>query len=124
MRRQASLVFAATILIGSGGGAASDDASNGQGIHKVRHVVIIMQENRSFDHYFGTFPGAEGIPMQNATPTPCLSAAGLDTCFRPYVDHSDRNGGAPHSADAAKRDIDDGQMDGFVAVVRYRSRSV
>jgi phospholipase C len=32
------------------------------------------------------------------------------------VDPSDRNGGAPHSADAAKRDIDEGKMDGFVAV--------
>jgi phospholipase C len=30
------------------------------GIHKIKHVIIIMQENRSFDSYlyFGTFPGA------------------------------------------------------------------
>ena len=32
------------------------------GIHKIKHVIVIMQENRSFDHYFGTFPGADGIP--------------------------------------------------------------
>jgi len=32
------------------------------GIHKIKHVVIIMQENRSFDQYFGTYPGAAGIP--------------------------------------------------------------
>ena len=31
------------------------------GIHKIRHVVIIMQENRSFDNYFGTYPHADGI---------------------------------------------------------------
>jgi phospholipase C len=30
------------------------------GIHKIRHVIIIMQENRSFDSYFGTYPGADG----------------------------------------------------------------
>jgi phospholipase C len=96
--------------------AAGQNASGGEGIHKIRHVVIIMQENRSFDHYFGTFPGAEGIPMQNGTPTACLSAPGLNTCFRPYVDHGDRNGGGPHSADAAKQVIDGGKMDGFVAV--------
>src|SRR5947208_9328988 len=29
---------------------------------KIKHVIIIMQENRSFDEYFGTFPGADGIP--------------------------------------------------------------
>jgi len=28
----------------------------------VEHVVIVMQENRSFDHYFGLFPGADGLP--------------------------------------------------------------
>ncbi|HCP61038.1 MAG TPA: hypothetical protein DIU14_00985, partial [Actinobacteria bacterium] len=27
--------------------------SNAQGIHKIQHVVIVMQENRSFDSYFG-----------------------------------------------------------------------
>src|SRR5215467_13564310 len=31
-------------------------------IHKIQHVVIIMQENRSFDNYFGTYPGADGLP--------------------------------------------------------------
>jgi phospholipase C len=115
--RQTGLMAAATILLALGiFPAAGQDASDGDGINKIRHVVIIMQENRSFDHYFGTFPGAEGIPMQNGTPTPCLSAPGLHTCFRPYIDHSNRNGGAPHSADAAKQDIDGGKMDGFVAV--------
>lgn len=28
----------------------------------IKHVVVIMQENRSFDNYFGTFPKAKGIP--------------------------------------------------------------
>ena len=42
------------------------------GIHKIKHVVIIMQENRSFDSFFGTFPGADGIPMRNGVPTVCV----------------------------------------------------
>jgi phospholipase C len=33
----------------------------GQGIQKVRHIVFLIKENRSFDHYFGTFPGADGV---------------------------------------------------------------
>ncbi len=28
----------------------------------IEHVVLVMQENRSFDHYFGLFPGADGLP--------------------------------------------------------------
>src|SRR5689334_4811100 len=39
------------------------------GIHKIKHVIIVMQENRSFDSYFGTFPGADGIPTKNGIPT-------------------------------------------------------
>ncbi|MGA8492261.1 MAG: alkaline phosphatase family protein [Terriglobales bacterium] len=30
------------------------------GITKIQHVVFIIKENRSFDHYFGQFPGADG----------------------------------------------------------------
>src|SRR4029077_17942820 len=30
------------------------------GINNISHVIVIVQENRSFDHYFGTFPGADG----------------------------------------------------------------
>jgi phospholipase C len=28
---------------------------------EIKHIVLVMQENRSFDHYFGTFPGARGF---------------------------------------------------------------
>ena len=31
----------------------------------IKHIVVIMQENRSFDNYFGTYPGANGIPKGN-----------------------------------------------------------
>ncbi|MGB6458251.1 MAG: alkaline phosphatase family protein, partial [Streptosporangiaceae bacterium] len=41
------------------------------GIHKIKHVIVIMQENRSFDSYFGTFPGANGYPTQNGVITTC-----------------------------------------------------
>ena len=40
-------------------------------IHKIQHVVVIMQENRSFDSYFGSFPGADGIPMMGGAPAVC-----------------------------------------------------
>ena len=31
-----------------------------RGLADIRHIVFIMKENRSFDHYFGQFPGADG----------------------------------------------------------------
>ena len=30
-------------------------------IEDVEHVVVLMQENRSFDHYFGTLSGVRGF---------------------------------------------------------------
>ncbi|MBV8271234.1 MAG: phospholipase C, phosphocholine-specific [Cupriavidus sp.] len=43
-------------------------------IQDVKHIVILMQENRSFDHYFGTMRGVRGfgdrfpIPLANGKP--------------------------------------------------------
>ncbi|HTD59761.1 MAG TPA: alkaline phosphatase family protein [Gemmatimonadaceae bacterium] len=81
---------------------------------KIRHVIIIMQENRSFDEYFGTFPGADGIPMQDGLPRECLSDPVHHTCIYPYHNPVDQNIGGPHSAADAVADIDGGAMDGFV----------
>ena len=67
------------------------------GIHKIKHVIVIMQENRSFDSYFGTFPGADGIPMQNGHSDRVRARSPTGTCVAPYVDHADVNGGGPHN---------------------------
>ena len=68
-----------------------------RGIHKIKHVVMVMQENRSFDSYFGTYPGADGIPMRHGRSVACESAAPGLPCRHLYVDHADVNGGGPHT---------------------------
>jgi phospholipase C len=97
----------------SGGGTSS--TAGGTGIHKIRHVIVIMQENRSFDSYFGAFPGADGIPMRAGVPSVCVPQPSRHSCQRPYVDHADTNTGGPHGAAAAKQDIAGGTMSGFLA---------
>jgi phospholipase C len=85
-------------------------------IQKIRHVVIIMQENRSFDSYFGTYPGADGIPGIAGHPgkVPCIRDPRLHRCVRPYHDVTDRNTGGPHGHGSADADIAGGKMDGFI----------
>ena len=83
------------------------------GIHKIKHVIIVMQENRSFDSYFGTFPGADGIPVRNGVPTVCVPNPS-GGCTRPYHDVADSNGGGPHSEANAVADVNGGQMNGFI----------
>jgi len=101
--------------------AASAAASRAAltGIHKIRHIVIIMQENRSFDSYFGTYPGADGIPGLAGHPgrVPCIPDPARRSCERPYHDHLDVNAGGPHMAVDATSDINGGRMDGFIASV-------
>ncbi len=67
-------------------------------IHKIKHVVIIMQENRSFDHYFGTFRGADGIPGLAGNPgqAPCMPDPINGGCDKPFHDRNDVNYGGPH----------------------------
>jgi phospholipase C len=83
------------------------------GIHKIKHVIVVMQENRSFDSYFGTFPGADGLPRQNGKPTACLPKP-KGGCTRPYHDLADSNVGGPHGVADATADVDGGKMDGFI----------
>jgi phospholipase C len=80
------------------------------GIHKIRHVVVIMQENRSFDSYFGTYPGADGIPPGVCVPDPANGG-----CVPPFHDPADLNFGGPHGMGNSLADIHAGLMDGFVA---------
>ena len=79
------------------------------GLEKINQFVFIMQENRSFDHYFGTYPGAEGIP-----PGVCLPNS-PGPCMAPYHNAAVVNQGGAHFYYDALTSIDNGLMDGFLA---------
>ncbi|HLG78466.1 MAG TPA: alkaline phosphatase family protein, partial [Ktedonobacteraceae bacterium] len=102
-------------LLAACSGTTNQNQSSNSDIHKIKHVIVIMQENRSFDTYFGTFPGADGIPMKNGVPTVCVNDPLTGQCVKPYHNPQDLNGGGPHGAANAAADIDGGKMDGFIA---------
>jgi phospholipase C len=93
------------------------------GIHKIQHIIIIMQENRSFDQYFGTYPNADGIPMQNGVPTVCVNDPKTNQCVKPYHNPTDVNAGGPHAAASASADIHGSQMNGFIAQFRKAQKA-
>ena len=77
----------------------------------LQHLIFIVMENRSFDHYFGTYPGADGIPSA----APCLPSQWYPSqCFTPYPNHNASNQGGPYMNPYQVADIDGGKMDGFV----------
>ena len=110
----AAAVATAFVHGASSHGPARPKAVSLEGIHKIKHVVIVMQENRSFDSYFGTFPGADGIPMDRGEPLICSFDPKTRKCIEPFHDSHDRNVGGPHTHLSAIRDINHRQMDGFV----------
>jgi phospholipase C len=94
-------------------GQSSAPAARSPGMQKVQHIIFILQENRSFDNYFGTFPGADGFP-----PSTCLPKlpSGSD-CVAPF--HMPK--GEPvwdldHGWESEHAAYDNGRMDGFVWV--------
>ena len=90
-----------------------------QGIHAIQHVVVIMQENRSFDTYFGTYPGANGIAMANGQPSMCVPDPLTGGCDYPFHTNQDRTAGGPHGQASAIADINGGRMDGFVGQAEH-----
>jgi phospholipase C len=89
------------------------------GIDTIEHVIIVVQENRSFDHYFGTYPGADGLPRnQDGSWAVCLSDPQLGRCARPYHSTGFFDAGGAHTQEASRRDVNGGRMNGFVRTVR------
>ncbi|MGZ4444531.1 MAG: alkaline phosphatase family protein [Nocardioidaceae bacterium] len=84
------------------------------GITAIKHVVVVMQENRSFDSYFGTYPGADGLPRNGGQVGVCQPDLPGRPCVQSFHDRNDVNGGGPHNTRNALADINGGRMDGFV----------
>jgi phospholipase C len=82
---------------------------------KIKHIIVIMQENRTFDEYFGTYPGANGFPTQNGQFSVCIKDPRSGKCIYPYHNPADKNYGGPHGQADAIADINGGKMDGFIA---------
>lgn len=72
MASSLTLLFAAVLLAGSAAAAPA-------GIEQIEHIVIFMQENRAFDHYYGLLKGVRGFADHTAPPLP----SGRDVWYQP-----------------------------------------
>src|SRR5579862_3522307 len=74
------------------------------GMELIKHVVFIIKENRSFDHYFGAFPGAVGA-------TSGMTSTGQRITLAPAPDQLMND--IAHSWFAAQTGINGGKMNGW-----------
>ncbi|HEJ7949000.1 TPA: phospholipase C, phosphocholine-specific [Serratia liquefaciens] len=118
--RAAAIGSAFSLLPASIRKALAIPANNRTGtINDVEHVVILMQENRSFDHYFGTLPGVRGFSDRITIPLPdnrhVWQQQGEDRLVLPYHLDSKRGNaqrvsGTPHSWVDEQSAWDSGRM--------------
>src|SRR5262249_50047665 len=79
----------------------------------IKHIVIIMQENRSFDHYFGTYPGANGLPSDVCMPLDPQNPS--HGCVKPFLTSIPVTmGDLPHGYQSSIIAYNNGKMDGFM----------
>ena len=118
----ASVVVAGALAAGPAAVAARQRSSAidpALGIFNIDHVVFIVQENRSFDHYFGTYPGADGFPRNtDGGIDVCIPDPTSAVCRSPYHDMGLFDAGGPHNEKASRLTIDGGRMDGAVVALR------
>ena len=77
----------------------------------VSNVVFLMQENHSFDNYFGTRPGVDGIPDGTCMPR---VPGSREPCVRPYHIGGKAIRDLEHTEAAFQDQFRGGQLDGFV----------
>jgi phospholipase C len=83
--------------------AASNDSP-------IKHIIVIMQENHSFDNYFGTFPGATGLGKYIALPT----SNGSNELVRPFhISGASVPRDLCHAWECEHEAYDSGKMDRF-----------
>jgi phospholipase C len=98
---------------------------------KVKHVFVIIQENHTFDQYFGLYPGTNGQSVENlgtplAQQNDCQQDPVAGGCQRPFLISANPNSpnyvpdapdidGGDNSRYGQEAGIDHGKMDGYLA---------
>ncbi len=92
--------------------ARSSEAPSGPaGLEAISKIVIVLQENHTFDNYFGTYPGADGTAGKGLlVPSSPGGPPNVAPVHSPSLTPRDLN----HNWAAAHADFDSGKMDGFV----------
>ena len=85
---------------------------------KVKYVFVIYNENRSFDHEYGTLPGADGLYSDGKTPRSPADTPGFTQTYQDAAYRADGDGAAVPGRPQAER-----LVQGFHRPLAHRSRA-
>lgn len=108
------------LLTGAGAAHAQGPQANPPTRTPIKHFITLLQENHTFDNYFGTYPGAEGIPANVCMPVDPLSASDKQ-CVKPFHLGDQPITELGESRPIAQAQFDNGKMDGFVSALMQRN---
>jgi phospholipase C len=110
--RSAAGAASAAALVGVQSGNQSDaQAFPSPSASQIEHIVVVMMENRSFDHFLGWLPGSRGTQAglsyldSEGEAHPTWHLTSYVGCSHPDPDHSYAGG---------RSEVDDGKMDGWL----------
>jgi phospholipase C len=90
---------------------------------KIKHVIVLMEENRSFDHMFGFYPGVDGLKGNECNYLNTSDTHSKNVCVNkvaPYINPCDPDHSTPATtwkifgAGAKTGDLSNATMSGFV----------
>lgn len=88
----------------------------------IEHFIVLMQENHTFDNYFGTYPGAEGIPAGTCIPVDPFDTSNTD-CVEPFHIGDRPIEDLDHSDSTFNLQYNEGNMNGFVYALNQRNQN-
>jgi phospholipase C len=112
-----AVALAAILALAVAPAAAADGPSSRT---PIEHFVVLMQENHSFDNYFGTYPGAAGIPKGTCMPV----GTGPRPCIRPFHLGGQAVPDLGHDRRIHRLQYARGRMDGFIRAVSIDRQTV
>ncbi len=109
------------LLLGLPTLALADPSAPPEPTSPIKHFVVLMQEGHSFDNYFGTYPGVDGIAPDTCMPIDQTVVA-KSSCVKPFAlnDHSVEK--MNHTAAIFQSQYNHGQMDGFISALQRRNQ--
>src|SRR5215213_5502227 len=88
----------------------------------IEHYIVLMQENHTFDNYFGTYPGANGVPEGTCIPVDPFDKTNTD-CVEPFHIGDRPIDDLDHSESTFNLQYNKGQMNGFVYALNERNQN-
>jgi phospholipase C len=115
-------LLAVSLLLPNASARADDPNPSDDTKTPIKHFLVLMQENHTFDNYFGTYPGAEGFPEGTCIPVDPFDKSNTE-CVEPFHIGDRPIEDLDHSDSTFELQYNKGQMNGFVYALNQRNQN-